>query len=246
VEGFELEVLRTLGIEQPFNEQEFLELKPEEIAEKLFEITYKAYREKSKNIAERVLPVITDIYENDKRSYENIVIPITDGAKTLQVIANIKRAYKTKGMEVAQAIEKSITLAIIDDAWKEHLREMDDLKQSVQSATYEQKDPLLVYKLESFQLFKKMVEKINEDVATFLVRAKLPVQDADDVKEAKEPQRTDMSSLKTGREDLAGGGQKKQQKQKAQPVRVEKKVGRNEPCPCGSGKKYKHCHGKGK
>ncbi len=245
LEGFELEVLRTLGVEQPFNEQEFLEIKPEEIAEKLFEITYKAYRAKSKNIAERVLPVITDIYENDKRNYENIVIPITDGSKTLQVIANIKRAHKTKGMEVAQAIEKGITLAIIDDAWKEHLREMDDLKQSVQSATYEQKDPLLIYKLESFELFKKMLQKINEDVATFLVRAKLPDQDAEEVKEAKEPQRTDMSRLKTGREDVAGGGQEKQQKQKAQPVRVEKKVGRNEPCPCGSGKKYKHCHGKG-
>lgn len=244
LEGFELEVLRTLGIEQPFNEQEFLELKPEAIAEKLFEITYKAYRTKSKNIAEKVLPVITDIYENDKRNYENIVIPITDGSKTLQVISNIKRAHKTKGMEVAQAIEKGITLAIIDDAWKEHLREMDDLKQSVQSATYEQKDPLLIYKLESFELFKKMLQKINEDVATFLVRAKLPDQEAEEVKEAKEPQRTDMSRLKTGREDVTGGGQKKQQKQKAQPVRVEKKVGRNEPCPCGSGKKYKHCHGK--
>ena len=241
-EGYKLEAYKVLGIEQPFDEQDFLVMKPEDIADKLLQIAYDEYAKKSNYIAERVYPVIKNIYENDKRSYENIVIPITDGSKTMQLIANIKKSYESKGREVAKAVEKGTTLALIDDAWKDHLREMDDLKQSVQNATYEQKDPLLVYKLESFELFKGMVQKLNGDTVSFLVKAKLPIQDAENVQEAKE-QKTDMSNLKTGREDL-GSEDKKREPKKSQPVRVEKKVGRNEPCPCGSGKKYKHCHGK--
>jgi preprotein translocase subunit SecA len=144
--------------------------------------------------------------------------------------------------ELAIAIEKGITLAIIDDEWKEHLREMDDLKQSVQNATYEQKDPLLVYKLESFELFKSMLGKVNKEISSFLFKGNLPVTYTDNVKAAEE-ERTDLSKLKTGRSDLPAGNNQ-QRTQKVEPVRVEKKVGRNDPCPCGSGKKYKQCHGK--
>jgi preprotein translocase subunit SecA len=140
---------------------------------------------------------------------------------------------------VTLSIEKGITLAIIDNSWKDHLREMDDLKQSVQGAAYEQKDPLLIYKFESFGLFKRMIQKVNKDIISFLVKARLPIQNADQVQQATQ-ERTDMSRMQTGRSDIPGVGGAR----KTEPVRVEKKVGRNEPCPCGSGKKYKQCHGK--
>lgn len=241
-EGLKMAAFKTLNNDIPFGEQEFMNLKPEEMVDQLFPIIYQNYKTKSLNIGERVYPIVKNVHENDKRNYENIVIPVTDGIKTLQVIANIKKSYESKGKEVGLAIEKGIVLAIIDDAWKEHLREMDDLKQSVQNATYEQKDPLLIYKLESFELFKKMMQKINEDIVSFLVKSQLSINNEENVKEAQE-QKTDMSGLKTGREEFAEGKQRPEQG-KVQPVRVEKKVGRNDPCPCGSGKKYKHCHGK--
>ena len=160
----------------------------------------------------------------------------------MQVAANLKRAYEDKGMEVSLAIEKGITLGVIDDAWKEHLREMDELRQSVQSASYEQKDPLLIYKLESFNLFKMMLQKANKDIIGFLSRANLPSQQADQVKEARQPQRTDNSRLREDRSDILS--QRTSENTVTGPVKVEKKVGRNDPCPCGSGKKYKACHGK--
>jgi len=243
-EAFKLECIKILGIESPFNEKDFFSLNVDSITEKLFEISYKTYKENAAIIAEQAYPVICDVYENESNTYENIAIPISDGRKTLNLVANLKRAYETKGKDVILSIEKGITLGIIDNAWKEHLREMDDLKQSVQSATYEQKDPLLIYKFESFELFKQMIQKINKDIISFLIKGRLPMQNAENVKEAKRPRRTDMSKLKTGRHDDAQFGHKTQQEQVTQPVKVEKKVGRNDLCPCGSGKKYKHCHGK--
>ena len=141
------------------------------------------------------------------------------------------------------SIEKSICLAIIDEAWKEHLREMDDLKQSVQNAAYEQKDPLLIYKLESFDLFKKLLREINIDISSFLNKGNLPGFTQNVVKEAKIPRKSDLTNLRESREDMSFAS-RTQEPQKPQPVKVEKKVGRNDPCPCGSGKKYKHCHGK--
>ncbi len=161
--------------------------------------------------------------------------------KTMNMIANLKKAYETDGREVVLAIEKGITLGIIDNSWKEHLREMDDLKQSVQGAAYEQKDPLLIYKFESFELFKRMIGKVNKEIISFLGKARLPVKDPAQIQRGTDQQRTDTSKLQEGRSDLPGG---KGGRQKTQPVRVEKKVGRNEPCPCGSGKKFKQCHGK--
>jgi preprotein translocase subunit SecA len=245
-EGFQIEILRALALECPFSEKEFLEEKPSDLTEKLYDYITNGYKAKTVFIADRVYPIIKDMYESHSNKYENVAIPITDGVKTLQILANIKRVYETKGKEVPLSIEKGLTLAIIDDAWKEHLREMDDLKQSVQNATYEQKDPLLIYKFESFELFRLMVMKINKDITSFLLKGKIPLQNSDDVQEADAPKKTDMSNLKTGRSDVTSPNRQQQPEQQraTQPVRVEKKVGRNDPCPCGSGKKYKQCHGK--
>ena len=240
-EGLRLELLTTFAAECPFTEEVFTNGKKEKLTDELFHHIYLNYRTKSKRIAELAYPVVKDVYENNPR-YQFIAIPITDGLKTMQVAANLKRAYDDKGMEVSLAIEKGITLGVIDDAWKEHLREMDELRQSVQSASYEQKDPLLIYKLESFQLFKTMLQEANKDIIRFLARANLPVQQADQVKEVRQPQRTDTSRLREDRSDILS--QRTSENTVTGPVKVEKKVGRNDPCPCGSGKKYKACHGK--
>ena len=181
-----------------------------------------------------------------------MAFPITDGKKTLNTVVPVKKAYETHGREVQLSIEKGITLAIIDDLWKEHLRELDDLRQSVQNAAYEQKDPLLIYKFESFNLFEKMLLNINREITSFLSRAQLPLREESDVQEARQPQ-APQRGLKAGRQnefDRAAAQQRQaieqsgQQPQRQMPVHVEKKVGRNDPCPCGSGKKYKNCHGK--
>lgn len=243
-EGFEIEALSTLAIENPFTFEEFQGSKPEKLADQIFETVYKNYQAKNELIAQKAYPVIKDVYQTQRDKYENIAIPITDGNKSIQAVANLEKAYNDEGKEVALSIEKSITLGTIDNSWKDHLREMDDLKQSVQNATYEQKDPLLIYKFESFELFKTMLQKINKDIVSFLIRCRLPLQQNEDLQEARLPE-TDLSNLKEERSDLLSQSHSNTQKQEVtQPVQVEKKVGRNEPCPCGSGKKYKHCHGK--
>jgi preprotein translocase subunit SecA len=243
-ESLNYEIIKTFGIESPISEHEFLDGKHDSIVEKLYETVYLSYKEKTQKLAEQAYPVIKEVYETSGHRYENIAIPITDGIKSLNVVAPLKKCYETKGREVPIAFEKGITLAIIDDAWKEHLREMDELKNSVQNAAYEQKDPLLIYKFESFDLFKKLVQKVNKDISSFLNLGKLPMQEPQDVHEAK-VQHTDMSKLKTGRDDApAAAANRTSEPQKTQPIKVEKQIGRNEPCPCGSGKKYKQCHGK--
>ena len=187
--------------------------------------------------------MIKNVYERETH-FENIAIPITDGKRGMNVIVNLKKAVENGAREVSLCIEKSITLGLIDEAWKEHLRELDDLKESVQNATYEQKDPLVIYKLESYNLFSAMIEKINEEVISFLMRADIPVQDADNVREHR-VRGLDRSKLKEQRNDLLSQAHSNtQQREITQPIRVEKKVGRNDPCPCGSGKKYKNCHGR--
>ncbi len=240
-DGFTFELLRTFGIEPPFDQQTFLEGKTEKLNETLYEKAIDTYKRKNGEMARIAFPVIREVYERASQKYENIAIPITDGMKTLSVIANLKKAYESEGREVSLSVEKGITLGNIDNAWKDHLREMDDLKQSVQGAAYEQKDPLLIYKFESFELFKRMLQKVNKDIISFLGKAHLPVRDPDQIERGTQRERTDMSKMQTGRSDIPGRGGSQQ---KAQPVRVEKKVGRNEPCPCGSGKKFKQCHGK--
>ncbi|MBK6964740.1 MAG: preprotein translocase subunit SecA [Bacteroidales bacterium] len=241
-EGYKLSLLKSLATEPGIDDQEFLAKKKDEIVEELFDRVYQNYRTKCTNLAQRAYPVIKEVYENESR-YENIAIPITDGLRQMQVVANLKKAYNDKGRELTLAIEKGVTLGVIDDAWKEHLREMDELRSSVQNATYEQKDPLLIYKFESFELFKNLIQKVNRDITSFIIKANLPIQEPSQVKEAQAPRRTDMSKLKEERTDMLSQAGRTSEPQVTAPIRVEKKVGRNDPCPCGSGKKYKNCHG---
>ena len=237
---FKLDLIRLLATESPITETEFTDLSSQEIIEKVYESCYSSYQNKSTSIARQAYPVIKDVYENQSATYENIVIPFTDGLKTLQVVTNLKEAHESEGGNIAEAIEKSVTLAIIDDIWKEHLREMDDLKQAVQTASYEQKDPLLIYKFESFNLFKALIDKVNKDIVSFLIKAGLPTQSS--VQEDKHR----VENHQTSRPENTGNTpqQAGNPKPKAQPVRAEEKVERNAPCPCGSGKKFKKCHGR--
>ena len=242
-DGLQMAVLASMGIDLPFSREEFERSKADVLSEKLFDAALAQYREKSRIIGEKTMPVIQNVYERQNR-FENIAIPITDGKRGMNVIVNLKRAVENGAREVSLCIEKSITLGLIDNAWKEHLRDLDDLKESVQNATYEQKDPLVIYKLESFNLFKAMIEKINEDVISFLMLADIPMPEADTVREHR-AQGIDRSKIKEQRNDLLTQSHSDtQEKQVTQPIRVEKKVGRNDPCPCGSGKKYKNCHGR--
>ncbi|GMT45697.1 MAG: protein translocase subunit SecA [bacterium] len=241
---FEMQLLRVLSTESVVTEKEFLSMPFEEITEKLFAKVYKSYQQKRERLIMQTFPVVKDVYENQSQ-YENIAIPFYDGQKQVQIIANLKKAVESEGKEIALAFEKGIVLSTIDDAWKEQLREMDDLKQSVQNASYEQKDPLLIYKFESFNLFKRMIEKINNEVVSYLIRGDIYNPDQQAFREAKINRGIDRSKIREERGDmLSQAHADTQQHRKPQPVKVAKKVGRNDPCPCGSGKKYKNCHGK--
>ena len=223
-ENFKIELGRLLAIESPISENEFKSLSQEKIVEKIFSKCYELYQIKSNNIAKQTFPVIKEIFKSQSATFENIVIPFTDGIKTLQVVTNLEEAYNSEGENIAEAIEKSVTLAIIDNIWKDHLREMDDLKQSVQNAVYEQKDPLLIYKFESFNLFKNLVEKINKDIISFLLKATLPVK-----VNAEEAKDTNNVNLQTSRPEAISNVNQSQQTttKKAQPVSVKKETGRN-------------------
>ncbi len=241
-EGLKLEVLSTMGIDLPFEQDEFKRSKLDVLADKLFDKALEVYNNKTRIIGEKTLPIIENVHKNTQ--YENILIPFTDGKKSMNVIVNLKKAVENGAKEISLSVEKFITLGIIDESWKEHLRELDELKHSVQNAHYEQKDPLLIYKFESFNLFKQMIQKINTDVISFLMRANVPMQDGSQVKEQR-ARAIDRSKLKEQRNDLLSQAHSDtQERQVTQPVHVEKKVGRNDPCPCGSGKKYKNCHGR--
>ncbi|MGA2405576.1 MAG: preprotein translocase subunit SecA [Bacteroidales bacterium] len=246
-EGFDFDLIRSFSMDSPVPEQEFRKSNSNEVTEKVYSKVLDTYKRKVETISTQAYPVLKDVYDRMAHVYENVVVPISDGVKVFQVITNLKATAESEGRELAKAYEKTVVLATIDDAWKEHLREMDELKQSVQNATYEQKDPLLIYKFESFELFKTMITKVNKDVVSTLMKGHIPTQDPEQVKEAQRRRQVDMSNLKTSKSDFSqysntgGGGQDKNQK--TEPVRVDKKIGRNDPCPCGSGKKYKQCHG---
>jgi len=245
-EDFNLELLRVASIESSVSAEEFKRKSAEEITEVIYRQLLDTYLRKIDKIAKQANPVIRNVYENQSHQYKNIVVPFTDGKRFYQVVANLEKAYNNNSKEVARSFEKQVILSTIDDAWKEQLRELDDLRQSVQNAAYEQKDPLLIYKLESFNLFKAMMNKVNRKIVSILAKSHIPISDASDVREAAEQKRTDMSRMQTGRMGSEQRGAAAQQEpQKVQPVRIEKKVGRNDPCPCGSGKKFKNCHGIG-
>ena len=248
-EGFNLECIKNFGIESPFNEQQFNSGKEDELADQLFDAVQKYYTQKSQVLAEQAFPVVKDVYTNPNNSFENIVTPFSDGIRGVQVIANLKKAYETKGRELILGFEKAVVLAMIDDSWKEHLRELDDLKQAVQNASLEQKDPLVIYKLESFNLFKEMIIKSNKEVISLLMKGGLPVdnnqQQLQQAKFTQEAPKQKKEKLLESRDENIVEEQNEKQKPKIQPIRVEAKIGRNDPCPCGSGKKYKSCHGQG-
>ncbi|MEL7586297.1 MAG: preprotein translocase subunit SecA [Prolixibacteraceae bacterium] len=247
---FNLELIRLMSVESPVSEDDFMKLKPEEITDQIYQIMIGTYNRKVEAIAKQAYPVIKDVYETKSHLYHNIVVPISDGKRVFQIITNLEKAYQNKGKELVKSYQKQIVLGIIDEAWKEQLREMDDLKQSVQNAAYEQKDPLLIYKFESFNLFKVMIQKVNKDIVSTLMKGQIPISNPNQVREADNVRRTDMSKYSTQKSDTqeisrGRNPEAPQPPQRVQPVRVEKKVGRNDPCPCGSGKKFKNCHGKG-
>jgi len=242
-EEFSKEMITTFGMESPFSENEFLQERPNKLVEKLFPLVFNHYREKIAYINEQAFPVLERVYLEHGEQFQNIAIPFTDGIKTINVVSPLKKSYESKGREVGLSFEKGVTLAVIDNAWKEHLRAMDDLKESVQNASYEQKDPLLIYKLESFNLFDALLVQISQDIVAFLSKGRLPMAEDTQVREAQLPQ-SDAKKLQTGRNEVASGRQVAPGAKGGQPIRVEKKVGRNDPCPCGSGLKFKNCHGR--
>ena len=241
-ESFSAMVMTSLSIDCGFDEEYFNGAKTMDMVEKLHSHMLETYERRMDTMVQRAYPIIKDVFEKQGAVYQNIAIPISDGSKMLTLSVDLKKAYESEGREIARALSKTITLYIIDDKWKEHLRDMDDLKQSVQNATYEQKDPLLIYKFESFNLFRQMLEELNQEVLSFLMRSHIPLRDASEAKAPAQQRKPDMSQMRTSRTDLVTkGGEPKSNA----PVHVEKQVGRNDPCPCGSGKKFKNCHGKG-
>ena len=244
-----MEMFQTLAMEAPFTEEEFNSTKQEDLIEKAFEAAMANFKRKTERIAMIANPVIKQVYENQGHMYENIMIPITDGKRMYNIAVNLKVAYENEGKEIVKSFEKSILLHTIDEAWKENLRELDELKHSVQNASYEQKDPLLIFKLESVKLFDDMVNKINNNTVSVLMRGQIPVPDPDQVRAAAPEAPAPRQQYQETKQDLTDPNQqaaanRDTREQKHEPVRVQKTPGRNDPCPCGSGKKFKNCHGR--
>ena len=262
-EAFRLDVLKTFAIALPFSQEEFEKSNVEALAEKLYKAADEAFHQRCDTIVSQTLPAIKQVYENPESKFKNILFPITDGQRLFKIPVNLKAAYDSNGKEVIKSIEKVIMLIAIDDAWREHLRQIDELRKSVQNASYEQKDPLLIYKFESFNLFKGMIESINSSIVCALTRLSIAIpQRSPEEEEAIQQQRQremqaeqarrrlEMERLRMSHEDAISGpsrmpGAPQGAAQHTQPIKADKKVGRNDPCPCGSGKKYKNCCGKG-
>ena len=262
-EGFVTEMFSTLAVEVELTEEQFRKERESELVDVVFDEVYKTFKRRCDTIASVAYPVIHQVREEHGTQYERIVVPITDGRRVYNIAVNLEEADASEGKSIVKELEKSISLYTLDEAWKEHLREMDELRNSVQNASYENKDPLLIYKLESYELFKTMIDSMNRKASAILMRAHIqvaPPQESEaaaaqkvEVKQAAPERPTDMSRYKTRKDDIeeqreaqraaaAGAGQASQPK--AEPVRAEPKIGRNDPCPCGSGKKFKNCHGR--
>ncbi|XHR93215.1 preprotein translocase subunit SecA [Mucilaginibacter sp. UC70_90] len=250
-EGFKLEVIRLFSVDMEIDADTFTAKSIPALTDEVFQTVMDFYKRKQEAVAQQAYPVIKDVYETRGQYVENIVVPFSDGIHGIQVAVPLKKAVENHGQEVFKSFEKNVTLYLIDDAWKEHLREMDELKQSVQNAVYEQKDPLLVYKFEAFELFRGMLANVNKEIVSFLFRGGIPVQQqAEEVREARPEPKLDLRKMKTTKAEVVSESNGVpmddfQEPQKITPVRVENKIGRNDPCPCGSGKKYKNCHGVG-
>ncbi len=262
-EGFRLDVLKNFAIALPFSKDDFDKKKVDELAGQLYKAAYEAFNQRCEHIIAQAMPAVKRVFEEQGDKFKNIVFPITDGQRIFQIPTNLKNAYNTNGKEIIKSFEKVIMLLAIDDAWREHLRQIDELRKSVQNASYEQKDPLLIYKFESFNLFKSMIESINSSIVASLTRLSIPVQQRSPEEEEALQQRRmremqaelakrrlEIERLRASREEEVVSGPSKMpdapsQAQHTQPIKADKKVGRNDPCPCGSGKKYKNCCGKG-
>ena len=247
-EGFKLAAIVHFAIETSITDEELNQLNETALTDKLYNEAIVRYQTKKVEMAKQALPIFKNIRLQQGNHIENVIVPFSDGRKTMQIFAGMQKVLDTNGNELGNALERNVTLGLIDDAWKEHLRAMDDLKQSVQTATYEQKDPLVIYKVEAFSLFKTMDDDVNKDIVQFLAHATIPLQDSNDVREGQQ-QKTDLSRMRTRHEELDGAGHDNDYidpstPAKQEPVKVGPKIGRNDPCPCGSGKKYKNCHGK--
>jgi preprotein translocase subunit SecA len=232
-DGFKLNCISVLGYDFQISEEEFGAKSTPEITQDLYEQSLAHYREKNKRIIDQAMPIISDIHKTRGATIENILVPFTDGKKQVGVASNLEKSVDSEGRELITAMEKMVTLAIIDQVWKEHLREMDDLKQSVQNAVYEQKDPLLIYKFEAFELFKRFVAKVNEDTISFLLKAEIPVQEPEQVQEARAQRRQRVSESKEESKSLLSGGERPNAQQdrppiKTAPAKSDKIVGRNE------------------
>ena len=240
-EEFRDTVISKLSFDPEIDEAVYSKASENALGDLLCEKMQQTYNRRMDAIVQKVWPVLKQVYEKQGSMYQNIAIPVSDGRKQITLGVNLEKAYNTQGREVIKTLSKNIVLYQIDEHWKEHLREMDDLKQSVQNAAYEQKDPIVVYKLESYNLFASMLESLNQDVLSFLMRSDVPLRDGSEAPQRAVERKTDMSSMQTRRSDLVTNGEQRQNT----PVKVEKRVGRNDPCPCGSGLKFKNCHGKG-
>ena len=241
--------IEIMAMEIPFTEEEFIGTKRDALYEKAFQAAMENFRRKTDRLAEVAMPVITKVYEEQGQIYENILVPISDGRLVYNIRTNLKEAYESGSKAVVRDFEKAILLHNIDDAWKENLRELDELKKSVQNASYEQKDPLLIFKLESADLFSAMVNRINNSTVSTLMRGQIPVQAPEEVREAA-PEQPSAPQYTESKQNLDDDGsreaaQRDTRERQQQPVVREKMPNRNDPCPCGSGKKFKNCHGRG-
>lgn len=242
-EDFSKHLMAKFSIDPGFDEAYWSDAKKDDIKKSLTEHMRDVYARRMDAIVEKVYPFVKEIYEKQGDKWQNVAVPITDGRKVLQLVIDLKKAYETTGRELSKNLSKTIILYQIDDHWKQQLRDLDDLRQSVQNAAYEQKDPLVIYKIESYNLFAAMLEALDQDVLSFLFRASIFLREPSQAQQATESStKKEMSRMQTQHGDLTtNGGQPKTK----MPVHVEKKIGRNDPCPCGSGLKYKNCHGKG-
>ena len=245
-EGFRMSCIVNFGLDTRISEEEFKKGDINKLIDQLYTEATESYNQHKEEIQKNAIPVFKNIRHTQGSHIENVVVPFTDGRKSLNVLTNLDKTVSTQGAELTNSLEKSITLAVIDDAWKEHLRAMDDLKQSVQTAYLEQKDPLVIYKMEAYNQFRNMNADVNKDIVSFLSHASLPVQEENTQLKEGRQEKTDMSRMKANKEevDAAGEDYAANEKDKPVPVTVGPKIGRNDPCPCGSGKKYKQCHGR--
>ncbi|MBA2761557.1 MAG: SEC-C domain-containing protein, partial [Segetibacter sp.] len=256
-EGFKLSCIVNFGFDTSISEEHFKRDTPNALTDLLYNEALEAYGQHKFSVQKQAVPVFKNIRQTQGGHIENVVVPFTDGRKAINVLTNLDKTLATNGEELCNAMERNITLAIIDDSWKEHLRAMDDLKQSVQTVYLEQKDPLVIYKVEAYYLFKRMSADVNRDIVSFLCHASLPVQeDAPQQLREGRRQKTDMSGMRANKEEIDARGDDYAANEndyidpsggaavKREPVKVGPKIGRNDPCPCGSGKKYKQCHGK--